>query len=226
MTSRHIIYGLTDPSTGAVRYVGKSTSGLKRPRGHSCPSRLRDGTHRSNWILSLKRSGLRYGIRILENCAAAEQLADAERRWIAHGRAAGWPLTNICDGGEGCPGSVRSPEQRAHLSAVLRGRPCPVTPEGRAVLRRPKSAETRAKMSAAQQGNRKGEAHKGRSISQEQRARIASTLTGRKRSMESRTKQAAALKGQKRPPFSAEWRANIAAAARRRATKGAINAAG
>ena len=30
MLSRFIIYALTDPRTGEIRYVGKSTRGLKR----------------------------------------------------------------------------------------------------------------------------------------------------------------------------------------------------
>lgn len=106
-----IIYGLIDPRTLLIRYIGKSTSGLTRPKGHRCPSNLKDTTHRSNWIRSLHAKGLCYVITILETCSSADALAAAECWWIAFGRSCDWPLTNITDGGEGSRGRVVSAEQ-------------------------------------------------------------------------------------------------------------------
>ena len=40
MISKFIIYGLADPATDAVRYIGRSSNGLVRPRGHFKPSSL------------------------------------------------------------------------------------------------------------------------------------------------------------------------------------------
>jgi hypothetical protein len=47
-------------------------------------------------VRSLQRLGL---ITVLETIQTAPDLAKAERWWIAFGRACGWPLTNIMDGG-------------------------------------------------------------------------------------------------------------------------------
>jgi hypothetical protein len=40
-----------------------------------------------------------YEITVLETVRDATELADAERWWIAFGRACGWPLTNLTSGG-------------------------------------------------------------------------------------------------------------------------------
>lgn len=37
--SRFLIYGLVDPRTNEVRYVGRSSSGLVRPKHHSVDAR-------------------------------------------------------------------------------------------------------------------------------------------------------------------------------------------
>jgi hypothetical protein len=111
-----IIYGLVDPRTRLIRYVGKSTSGLRRPRRHrrECAGK----THRERWIAQLRCAGLDYEIAVLEVSPA--DLALAERWWIAFGRASGWPLTNLTDGGDGAPGRVISEETAAKRSASLR----------------------------------------------------------------------------------------------------------
>jgi hypothetical protein len=43
---------------------------------------------------------------VLEVVAAATELAEAERWWIAFGRACGWPLTNHTDGGGPSPAAI------------------------------------------------------------------------------------------------------------------------
>lgn len=94
------IYGLSDPRTGAVRYVGKTNN----------PS-LRLGTHissRSNarkfdWIQSLLREGVRPVMVVLEVAAQDEGVA-AEARWVTKLRSEGADLTNRTeDGGSGRP---------------------------------------------------------------------------------------------------------------------------
>ena len=42
MPSKFLIYGLVDPRDGQLRYVGKSTSGLRRPRSHWYPRVIRE----------------------------------------------------------------------------------------------------------------------------------------------------------------------------------------
>jgi hypothetical protein len=125
--SKYIVYGLVDPRTDEIRYVGKSSSGLERPRWHGYPSALTKGrTHKQNWIRELVSEGLVYRIKVLEVVAAKEELADAEIKWIKYGHDEEWPLTNITAGGEG-PGMTRA--HYANLSRLFKGKA--VSPERR-----------------------------------------------------------------------------------------------
>ena len=95
--SQFLIYGLIDPTTHLIRYVGLSSSGLRRPREHrrpSCPN-----SHCRHWVRQLQNVGLDYDIAVLEVVSNQGELPAAERWWIAYGRACGWPLTNLTAGG-------------------------------------------------------------------------------------------------------------------------------
>lgn len=170
-----------------VRYVGKSSSGTRRARSHSSPSQNKN-TYRANWIKSLRSAGHEFEIAILQE-STEQSLNDDECWWIAYGRACGWPLTNLTNGGEGVPGLRKSAETRAKLSAALKGRR--VTWAWKSALRnrgRKPSTETRAKMSAAGLGRRRSaesvaktaEKLRGRVVSAEQREQIRQKLLGRK----------------------------------------------
>src|SRR5689334_22004216 len=125
MTSKFLIYGLVDPRTDAVRYIGKSCSGISRPKVHSMSSSLQQRGHKVNWVRSLVALNLKPTIRVLEEFSAVADLNDAECFWIAQGRGLGWPLTNLTKGGEGTTGCIVSAETRAKLAAAM-------TPEIRA----------------------------------------------------------------------------------------------
>jgi hypothetical protein len=93
----NIIYGLIDPRTNLIRYVGLSSRGMRRPKDHrrsSCPE-----SYCRRWVKTLQKLGLDYEITVLEVLAHPAELSQAERWWIAFGRACGWPLTNCTDGG-------------------------------------------------------------------------------------------------------------------------------
>lgn len=89
------VYGLTDPNTNTVRYIGITIDLKRRYRRH-----LADGgdSHRVRWIKKLLALGLKPGLEILE--IVADELAQkAERKWIKHyGRK---NLVNATDGGDG-----------------------------------------------------------------------------------------------------------------------------
>lgn len=109
--SRFLVYGLIDPRFGTFRYIGKSSSGMSRPRAHA---RLAKRGHRGyvyNWIRSLLALDLTYEIVVLERCAA-DSLDACEIKWIAWYRPFGW-LTNISDGGS------RNDDVRAAVQAFL-----------------------------------------------------------------------------------------------------------
>ena len=148
----HYIYGLYDPRTYELRYVGKSDKPRQRLAGQLNEAR---GTHRCNWIQQLKRAGLRPLQVILDASPPGPGWEVVERAYIAGARVAGYRLTNGTDGGEGVPGL--SPEVRERMRQAKIGSKA--------------SPETRAKMSAAK---------KGRTYhSEEWRRRVSAAATGR-----------------------------------------------
>lgn len=122
VTGRWFVYGLVDPRTRLIRYVGCSTKGLKRPKQHREVAVGTSHLYSQRWIRELERCGLTYEIVILEVVVEGEVkwLYAAEKWWIAYGRASGWTLTNLTDGGDGWSGK-RSEEQRRAMSARSRG---------------------------------------------------------------------------------------------------------
>ena len=99
--SDNIIYGLVDPITDKVMYVGKSEQGIERPKQHNKPSSLKTKSKKNNWIKSLIKMGLIPKIVIIEDCKFKEILNDKEVYWIAFYRKINKKLTNMTDGGSG-----------------------------------------------------------------------------------------------------------------------------
>lgn len=203
------IYGLRDPRTREIRYIGKTRRPKVRYREHL---RL-DGInpHKDNWIALLATEGLRPEFVILEKCCE-EEWAERERLWIEQARASGWPLTNICDGGN-CPppkpegwvsprlGCPCLPEVRQKISATLKGHP--VSDETRQRMREAKrnlSPQARENMRVAQLGKKR---------TPEQRQAQSSKQKGRRNSEESKRKLSAVKMGH---PVSQETRDKIAQA--------------
>jgi hypothetical protein len=117
LINQFLIYALTDPRSGLVRYVGQSSIGMKRPGRHRQPGYLRhDRGHKGNWIRKLNRLGLAYGVQVLELLPNAEELDAAEKHWISAFRLCGSPLVNLTDGGDGRRGYVMSQETKDKIS--------------------------------------------------------------------------------------------------------------
>lgn len=129
----HYIYGLHDPRTGELRYIGKSDRPLERL---SNQIQERAATHRCHWIQSLRNLGLRPVQTIIDAVPPGADWQSVERAYIAGAKLAGCRLTNGTDGGDGVPGL--SDEAKARMRAANVGRKA--------------SAETRARMSAARKG--------------------------------------------------------------------------
>lgn len=88
------IYGLTDPDTGAVRYVGRTIEVIEqRLREHISVSLRKSQCGRSRWIRELHQQGNRPGIVLIEEVDALEAMA-AEAYWIAEYRASTPDLLN------------------------------------------------------------------------------------------------------------------------------------
>lgn len=124
---KFIIYGLIDPITLMIRYVGLSATGMRRPKSHRNQRNSSVDTYCARWVRNLIQSGLEYEIAVLEECGCVDQLPQAERWWIAYGRASGWPLTNLTDGGEG----LINPSARTRLKISEAVRKRMATPESK-----------------------------------------------------------------------------------------------
>ncbi len=179
MKDQFIIYGLTDPRTDTVRYVGKSCTGLKRPRLHAQRRGLLESNYKARWVRSLLANSLMYGVVVLYASSTREGLAEAEQFWIAELRSRGFPLTNTSRGGEGGTEGC-SLETRKKIAATLRGKKhdparvakmaasktgvklSPPSDQARERMREaqssrpPISDETRQRMSQAAKGKPKG----------------------------------------------------------------------
>lgn len=107
------IYAICDPLTDAPRYVGKTVSSpLSRIREHKALARRKRRLPVHRWMNAfdgVKLSGPY--MRILE-VADGDTWANREMYWIAYGRAQGWDLFNLTDGGEGLHGLEHSDEHR------------------------------------------------------------------------------------------------------------------
>ncbi len=124
MTSKFLIYGLVDPRDGQLRYVGKSTSGLERPKAHGHPSVLRKSQgYKANWLRLLKSMDLSHSIVIIQEFEDSEILPVAEIYWISYFKGMGCRLTNMTDGGEGVSGLKRSKNTKSKMSLSRGGPP-------------------------------------------------------------------------------------------------------
>lgn len=184
----HLVYGYLDPRTDVLRYIGKSSRGLQRPRQFVSHS-----NRCLAWIKSLAAAGLKPTIVVLEELPAGatfEQLNAAERRCIAYARSClGADLTNLTDGGDGSPGFgfKRSPETKARMSAAQIG--------NTKALGRKISQATKDRLSAQKLGESNpffGKKHTETSRAKMGRAGRSNPFYGKKHSAATRAKMRAA----------------------------------
>jgi hypothetical protein len=182
-----LVYGLRDPLTRELRYVGMSRKGLSRARDHFKPCMVqkdyaKHNRHKAAWIKRLLDGGLKPEPFVIEALGSVEELREAEQFWIAYFRAIGSRLTNKTKGGEGVFGyrfsdlqrkmisertkaAMKSPEVRAKLTVAVPGRG---KPKGWKA-----TAETRAKMSES--AKKRKPSFEGRKHSQETKDKISAT---------------------------------------------------
>ncbi len=87
-----IIYGLRDPETDEYKYVGKSTSGINRPKQHLNYSHNEDV---SMWVNDLCKINKAPFIDVLEKCTNTYDLNKSERFWIFTLKESGNRLLNV-----------------------------------------------------------------------------------------------------------------------------------
>lgn len=130
--SKNLIYGLIDPNTNDLFYIGKTIQGLDRIRQHLNPSHLKnDGnTRKANKIRKLKENGQVPLVTILyqfnvnfDKKTCNNILYKKEQELIEYYNILGFDLTNHQDGGPGSPGRklTESTLKKMSESAKKRG---------------------------------------------------------------------------------------------------------
>lgn len=168
-----VIYALTEPGGGAVRYVGHTTQPLaERLGGHISAAKTGASRPVCLWIVGLLDGDERPGIRVLEKLSASDDWQEREQAWISQYRS-GESLLNLTAGGLGWLGHTHSAEERAKIGAAHRGKTislCQRQKQSAAMGGRRLSKETRQKISDAMAG---------REFPAETRARISAAKLGR-----------------------------------------------
>ena len=161
-----VIYTLSDPRNGIVRYVGKANNPKRRLAMHLRKAvKGNEHNHRVCWLLSLIRAGVQPTLAPIEE-GIGPGWQESEKKWIRAFRELGNDLVNATDGGEGTTGYVETAETRAKISAAIKRT---MTPERHARLaemgrKMRHTPESKAKLSAS---------HKGKILSPEHRARLS-----------------------------------------------------
>ena len=93
------IYVLRCPLTKEIRYVGKTNNPKERYHNHLNRA-LDKGTHKRNWINSLRKKGIRPIFEIIKKVSIGEWKG-WEKYYIKYYKSKGCKLINIMDGGEG-----------------------------------------------------------------------------------------------------------------------------
>lgn len=178
MSPYGFVYGLHDPETDELRYIGQTTCSLKkRLWSHIGPTNRKKPNYSSRWINSLVEKGLRPEIRLRATAFSQVELDQLEMDHIAQARTDGVRLTNHTEGGMGQKGRRHTPEWRVRMSALKAGINTNTT-EHIERLRQmkmgvPRSEETKARISQAKCGTKLSEEHK---------AKIAASMTGKDQS--------------------------------------------
>lgn len=120
----NIVYGLADPRTGHLRYIGQSRQGVRRIRAHLTPSALSRDSRLSEWLRGLVAEGLRPDGFIIEEHDDPDDIHAAEEFSIQYFRGLGCDLLNKVGGGRRQEGRGRwmTPDGRRRIAESNRRR--------------------------------------------------------------------------------------------------------
>lgn len=176
------VYGLYDPRTDELRYVGQTTVSLERRlSGHIGSQNLALSRHSSRWIKGLQKLGLRPVIRELAVAFTSEELGRLEQEHIRRARECGSKLTNHTDGGTGPKGWKHTKAWKRYMSDKMKGR-CTNTDEHMSRLAEqkrgiPRSSEVKKKISDARRGQ--PSPNRGLRMSEAQKKKISESRKGK-----------------------------------------------
>jgi group I intron endonuclease len=116
---RYTIYKLIDPITNEIRYIGLTFNNLKQRLKSHCSEKSK--SHKSNWIQSLKKQGLKPVIESIEdNILSYVEVCEREIFYINKYKSEGHRLTNMASGGN--KNKKMSDETRKKMSDSAKNR--------------------------------------------------------------------------------------------------------
>ena len=210
------IYGLIDPRSNEVRYIGKSANPTERLATHVREARQGHVLHSRRWIDGLLKSGMRPDLWVIDRASTHSDANELERFWIASFRLMGANLTNRTDGGDGQSpgyrpsaevvekiaskrrGSKASPETRERMRTAFN------TPEMRAL----RSQNTKRLANSPEWREKIGRGNRGKRLSEETKRKQSASWTPERKAAHAKEKSAL--------PFDDRWRAQLAAAIKAR----------
>jgi len=149
--------------------------------GKGCGVRSHDFHGRNQHHKRIVAKHGKENIEVLVFSRESEQASfDDEIKWIQVLREAGHELANLCDGGEGSSGALRSPETRAKMSKAQKGKSRSAESCKKQSVRmtgKKRSIDFINKISAIQKGNKRALGHK---QTQEHRDKLAISKLGNK----------------------------------------------
>jgi len=120
------IYGLVEPTTKELRYVGKSKDPKVRLRKH-ISERFKHDSYKDRWIRKMVDSESRPELIIIDE-VLKEEWQYWEQHYIAYYRGLGVRLTNSTDGGDQPPstkGRKHTEESKRRMSETKNGKAIP-----------------------------------------------------------------------------------------------------
>lgn len=186
------VYGLIDPRTGEIRYIGQTSVGLLRPkRKHT--------SHCRNWELNLEKIGLKKQILELDHWDGfgdyKKWLDETETFYISYFKMIGANLTNLSIGGEGRRGFLHSQETKEKISLSLTGkRHSLLTKEKISNSHKGIMTWNKGKKTSTETRLKQKRAHIGIPLSKETKLKMSRARFGKVKSLETRKKISESLK--------------------------------
>lgn len=163
-----LVYGLYDPTTRKLRYVGQTTKTLnERLSNHLSPSGLKKHLHVACWLRGLVGAGLKPRAKVLCTAENREELDRFEIEQINSAKTHGADLTNLAVGGGVNSGFKKSSEARAKIALARKGTKLSRDTKNKI------AAAMRARILTSEHKQRIGSAHRGKKMSQESRDKMS-----------------------------------------------------
>lgn len=178
------IYGLIDPRTDELRYIGKTNNIKQRLSKHLGEKQVNN--HRVAWIKNLKNDNLIPDIFVIEEVKDSAWV-EAERFWISYFKFIGANLVNHSDGGDGFSDCRLTSETRKIMSEAAKkryDRPGERDKASKMHKGRVVTEEMRKNMSKALKG--RVAPNKGKKMSESQRAFLSESRRGQKHTLKTR----------------------------------------